>query len=92
MNHAHNDWAELLAEAGVVGVLLLASLFVWALKQAVKFPWSVGMSAALLHCLVDFPLQKQSIALLFFVLAGLVAAAQLGASGRYKPLRNPERL
>ncbi|MGQ9635640.1 MAG: O-antigen ligase family protein [Bryobacteraceae bacterium] len=75
-NHAHNDWAEWAAEGGVPFLLLLLSIAIWSFRQALRFPWGVGVVAAFCHSAVDFPMQRPALAALVFALLGTVAAAE----------------
>ncbi len=93
--HAHNDYLELLAEAGLVGLAILAwavfilvtRVYLPALGGPERRPrWStVGIAAAvfamLAHSVVDFNLKIPSNAALFAVLLGVLAAAA-GDEGR----------
>jgi O-antigen ligase len=94
--HAHNDWAQLLAEGGGVGGFLfilavvffcgaMRSLFPGAITRARLFVlglW-VGIVAVALHSLVDYSLHKPANALLLAVLCGLaVSALHLQAGAR----------
>ena len=88
---AHNDYLQVLAEAGLVGTVLLAwALWVFirrAMRPAVqeslhRIRWtSVAAAAAVLamlvHSIVDFNLQTPSNAVLFSILVGVL----VGASG-----------
>jgi len=73
--HTHNDWAEWAADGGIPFFAMLLSIFLWSLRYAIRFPWGVGVVAVFLHSLVDFPLQKPSLAALTFVLLGALAAS-----------------
>ncbi|MEK7403999.1 MAG: O-antigen ligase family protein [Acidobacteriota bacterium] len=86
-NHAHNDWAEWAAEGGLPFLLLLLSVAVWCARQAVRFPWGLGVVAAFCHCAVDFPMQRPALAALVFALMGALAAAAASAptAGRWSP-------
>ncbi len=74
-NHAHNDWAEWAVEGGVPFVMLVVLVAIWSVRQAVRFPWGVGVVSALCHCGVDFPMQRPALAAVVFALLGAVAAA-----------------
>lgn len=63
INLAHNDWAQLVIEGGVVAVILLAMLLGWAGKQLARI---VKEGAKSFHLIV-----------FWFALFGLVAAASL---------------
>lgn len=86
--HAHNDYAQLLAEGGVVGALLAAAAalaFVLTvgrrLRQADSTArlmvggLSVGLMAIALHSFIDFGLHKPANALLLATLCGMSVAA-----------------
>jgi len=89
INQAHNDYAQLLVETGLVGgVLALAFvvlLFRAALPKAAESPlhsWSAlagvgamtGVAGLLVHSFFDFNLHIPANAALFFFLAGAAAA------------------
>jgi O-antigen ligase len=76
VNHAHNDWAEWLAEGGVPFLLLLASAAVWAVRPAFRSIWGLGLLSVLLHALVDYPMQRLGLAVWLFVLLGARAAEE----------------
>jgi O-antigen ligase len=89
-DHAHNDWAQLLAERGVVGALpvLLALGLAWiAAVRAVRLRHdprlrgiglgcAIGMLAFALHGLVDFNAQIPANAATLWVVAALAAATR----------------
>jgi len=88
-DHAHNDYLEVAAETGLVGVLLWLWFFAaWfrhvlgrirrrrsRYHRLVSIGALGGVVALLLHGLVDFNLRVGANAFLFFVLAGLAVAA-----------------
>jgi O-antigen ligase len=104
-DHAHNDFAQMLAEYGLVGavliVMMLCALFraaVGALKTrhekmaiGMGFAALFGMSALLLHGIADFNLQIPANALLFTVLGAVGWNARYGAQHehRQKPEAQP---
>ena len=82
VNHAHNDWLELIAELGLPGMILLALFVPWWAGVATR-AWRCGdpyaraatiaTAAILLHSLVDFPLRTPAIgAVLAMALALMV--------------------
>src|SRR5579864_2306985 len=93
VNHAHNDYLEMLADTGVLGGLCCASflgvLFVVSLKQllvtdnsfaaALHLSGLVACCGFLVHSLVDFNLHMPANALLFFLMT-LLATAQIPRS------------
>lgn len=94
VNHAHNDYLEVVAETGVVGGLcclwFLGVVLLNALKgmaelgesfgSALNLSGLVACSGILVHSLVDFNLHIPANALLFFVSAHL-AVVRLPATG-----------
>ena len=89
VDHAHNDYLEMLAETGLIGALcslaFIVLLFRSALAnlqldkncflQAVRAGTLVACSGLLLHSLVDFNFHIPSNALLFFLLASLATSS-----------------
>ncbi len=73
VNHAHNDWAEWLAEGGVPFLLVTASLALWAAPTAVRSVWGIGLVSVFLHALVDYPMQRLGLAAWVFALLGALA-------------------
>ena len=88
VNHAHNDYLEMLADTGLLGGLccawFLAALFFFSLKQLLVSDSSfaaslhlsglVACSGLLVHSLVDFNLHMPGNALLFVLMAYLATA------------------
>jgi O-antigen ligase len=88
VNHAHNDYLEMLADTGLLGALCCASflgvLFFCSLKQllvadnsfaaALHLSGLVACGGFLVHSLVDFNLHMPGNALLFFLMAHLATA------------------
>lgn len=88
VNHSHNDYAEALAETGLIGGVLCAVFLVllfyesWArlvaAKNTLDLALHIGALAAccglLIHSLVDFNLHIPSNALLFLLQAGLATS------------------
>ena len=98
INHAHNDYIELVLETGLAGLALLAAFLLWWARTAFRIwrddrasPYvlaAVVASATLLaHSLVDYPLRTAALSSIFAVSIGLMALAG-SASGRItQPLR-----
>jgi len=88
VNHAHNDYLEMLADTGLVGALccawFLGVLFFYSLRQllvvdksfaaALHLSGLVACCGFLVHSLVDFNLHMPGNALLFFLVAHLATA------------------
>jgi O-antigen ligase len=88
VNEAHNDYAQLLVETGLLGFGLmlwfLVRLYRYGLPTSRRweFQWDgavslaalLGCTGILLHSFVDFNLQIPANAALFYVLCGLAAS------------------
>src|SRR3981081_1017538 len=88
VNHAHNDYLEMLADTGLIGGLCCASFlgifFFCSLNQllvtdksfaaALHLSGLVACCGFLVHSLVDFNLHMPGNALLFFLMAHLATA------------------
>ncbi len=100
VNEAHNDYAQLLVETGLLGFGLmlwfLVRLYRYGLPTSHRweFQWDravslaavLGCTGILLHSFVDFNLQIPANATLFYVLCGLAASRPLAESS--KPRRS----
>jgi O-antigen ligase len=84
VNHAHNDYLELLIEIGVAGALLIIAFLACWSRLAFRLWRSPGASrlaraativsaAVLVQSLVDYPLRTAAIASLFGLCVGLMA-------------------
>jgi O-antigen ligase len=94
INHAHNDWMQIVLEGGAPAlVLLLAFLFVFLAcvvrvsRLSSNIPQHAYARAALvtvflmlLHGLVDFALRTPALLSLFAVCCGMIVSAGAGAS------------
>jgi membrane-bound metal-dependent hydrolase YbcI (DUF457 family) len=79
-NQAHNDWAQWAVEGGLPFFLVMAALAVWIVPRAFRTVWGSGLIAVFLHCLVDYPIQRIGVAIVFFVLLGAVSISGAGQS------------
>jgi O-antigen ligase len=91
VNEAHNDYAQLLVETGLLGFGLMLWFLVGLYRHGLpksrrwEFQWDLALSFAallgctgiLFHSFVDFNLQIPANAALFYVLCGLAASAPL---------------
>src|SRR5436309_2158315 len=89
VEHAENDYLELFAEGGALGLVLVMGTVWWAARQALRglalegdrLPRALGMGAAaaaaalLVHSGFDFNLRVTSNAVLFAALASWILAA-----------------
>lgn len=93
LNHAHNDYLEILLEAGVPG-MVLALAGIWELALMARTGWREGGAACrmaavclllpVLHSLVDYPLRTISISCLAALAAGLLAAGNNAVAAERK--------
>ena len=83
VNHAHNDYLELIVELGLAGLVLMALFVAWWARHAIAAwrssePYAragiIGSATILLHSLVDFPLRTSAIAALFAMCIGTMVA------------------
>jgi O-antigen ligase len=102
VNEAHNDYAQLLVETGLLGfglmVWFLVRLYQYGLPTSRRweFKWDGAVSLAallactglLLHSFVDFNLQIPANAAMFYVLCGLAASPLAKLSGRSRSPRD----
>ncbi len=84
-DYAHDDYVQLTAENGVIGILLLGAIVVVSLAAALRAQWRrrdplmrgmafssiMGVTAILIHSSVDFNLQIPANAMMFVVLLAL---------------------
>jgi putative inorganic carbon (HCO3(-)) transporter len=81
-DHAHNDYIEIAAENGVLGLLAIGTFVIFSLGAALRAQWErrdplmrgmsfasiMGITSILIHSWVDFNLQIPANAVLFMVL------------------------
>lgn len=85
VNHAHNDYAEIYLELGIVGIILVAIFLFWFVRQGLRIwrlrsetqsllPQAAWLSASflLLHSAVDYPLRTAAMAALFAALMAII--------------------
>jgi len=91
VNEAHNDYAQLLVETGLLGFALMLWFLICLYRNGLptsrrwEFKWDgavslaalLGCTGILLHSFVDFNLQIPANAALFYVLCGLAASGPL---------------
>lgn len=87
INHAHNDYLELVLEAGLPGLVLMVLFLLWWAWRAVGV-WrspvasqfakaaTIASGAILAHSIVDYPLRTSAIAALFAACVAMMAQAQ----------------
>jgi len=103
INEAHNDYAQLLVEMGLLGfglmIWFLVRLFEYGLPPSRRweFQWDWALSLAallgctgiLIHSFVDFNLQIPANAAVFYALCGLAASQPLQTPSRRGQSRSP---
>jgi O-antigen ligase len=99
VNHAHNDWLEIVLEGGAPALLLLAAFLAWfgwtafrAWRRAgdssgdlVMLAASLSASLLLLHSIVDYPLRTPALMSFFGLCMGLVASPFAARQLRLRP-------
>jgi O-antigen ligase len=87
MNHAHNDWLELLLETGVAGIGLAVLFLVWWVVR-VRAIWTsddpdpfaqaavIASAAIMLHSIVDYPLRTAAVSAIFAACVGLMSGVR----------------
>jgi len=86
VNHAHNDYLEILIEGGILGVLALvifmlaigtrAAAVVFRKRELPPFgaPAGIALLVVGLHSVVDYPLRTEAIAVLFAIILAIFFA------------------
>ena len=84
INHAHNEYLELVLEGGIVAAILLAAYLALLLLAMWRLPRTPLRTAAfcaiafvLIHSAVEYPLRNLSLALLFAMLNAVVFSNNL---------------
>jgi O-antigen ligase len=102
INHAHNDYLELLLEFGVLIVpLLIAFLAWWGLRfgriwladrsDPFALAGAIGSAAILVHSVVDYPLRTAAVSSIFAACLCMMASRTLDQKAVNGP-REPEQI
>jgi O-antigen ligase len=75
VEHAHNHWLEWAAEGGIPLALVWLALALGVCVPAVRSVWGIGIVAAFLHALVDYPFARFGLTAWNFALMGALSAA-----------------
>jgi O-antigen ligase len=81
VEHAHNQWLEWAAEGGIPLALVWLTLAVGMSVRAVRSVWGIGILAAFLHALVDYPFVRCGLTAWDFALIGALHAAAVRKAG-----------
>lgn len=73
-NQAHNDWVQWTVEGGLPLLAIMLTLAIWAVPRALGSGWGSGIAVVFVHCLVDYPIQRTAVAIVFFVVLAAVAS------------------
>jgi len=98
VNHAHNDYLELLLETGIGGIALVLALAVWWLGR-IREAWrsggdpvaraaTISIGALMAHSFVDYPIRTAAIACVAALCCGLAGVRTAAAEA---PRRTRER-
>ena len=75
VEHAHNQWLEWAAEGGIPFSLLWLVLALRVSVPAVRSVWAIGIVAAFVHALVDYPFARFGLTAWNFMLIGALSSA-----------------
>lgn len=85
VNHAHDDWLELVVEAGLPCALLVAGFLIWygrrlwtlwatpSIDVATRAASAFAVLLLMLHSLVDYPLRTEAMMVLFALCCATLA-------------------
>ncbi|MDQ3478625.1 MAG: O-antigen ligase family protein [Pseudomonadota bacterium] len=84
VNHAHNDYLQIVLELGIAGIFLLLLFLIWWVVQVVavwRSPLSthyaraatIATAAVLAHSIVDYPLRTAAMSAIFAMCLGLMS-------------------
>ncbi len=83
VEHAHNQWLEWAAEGGIPFALAWLALALGVSGPAVRSVWAIGIVAAFLHALVDYPFARFGLTAWNFMLLGAVSSAPVREEKRW---------
>ena len=86
VEHTHDDWLEWAAEGGIPLALVWVVLAMGICVPAFRSVWGLGILAALLHALVDYPFARFGLTAWNFALIGALSRAEVrevSQSGHY---------
>ena len=103
VNHAHNDYLEVLIETGLPGILLVLAFLAWWLFSTVRLvraplvdgfagAGAIGAATIFVHSFVDYPLRTSAIEVSLAMCFSLMALAKSRANSEqdFRPTRHVE--
>jgi O-antigen ligase len=72
VNRAHNDWLQFAVEGGLPFAALMAAIFFWSIRPAVRSVWGVGVVAIGIHAVVDYPFARLGVCGWYFALVTML--------------------
>jgi O-antigen ligase len=75
VDHAHNDWLEWASEGGLPFAAVWLTLALATVLPGLRSGWGIGVIAALLHALVDYPFARFGLTAWIFALLGALRRA-----------------
>ncbi len=80
INHAHNDYMELVLETGIFGIVLIVGYYAVILRNFMHSRLAeaafISIMAVSLHSLVDYPLRTMAIAVPFALLSAIILSTK----------------
>jgi len=73
VNRAHNDWLQFAVEGGLPFAALMAAIFFWSVRPAVRSVWGIGVVAIGIHAVVDYPFARFGVCGWYFALVSMLA-------------------
>lgn len=88
VEQAHNDYLQVLADAGVIGAIIGGAFLFWLIREGARNSKTgnlyrrgiavgafAGIAAVLIHSVFDFVLHTTAVSVMFLVLVGILAAS-----------------
>jgi O-antigen ligase len=104
INHAHNDWLEVILETGAVGLVVVIAFLVWfgrrwaqsltgedSLDRRVAQAACIAIALVSLHSLWEYPLRAIALSTLFGLCCALLTPAPEPITSRQAPGRSRAR-
>jgi O-antigen ligase len=90
VNHAHNDYLELVVELGTAGAVLIAAFLLWwaiSVRRMLAAPnaslfakaGAIGSAALLVHSAVDYPLRTSAMTAVLALCLAMMLTSRIGS-------------